>query len=57
MNPAIALELDYHLCDLLNITMDILDSYPLSEVVKMREIVEPMYKDLNPDLWVGISGE
>ena len=42
MDASTALELDYLLCDLLQITMDTLDSYPLSEVIKMREIASPM---------------
>jgi|TARA_R110002126_G_scaffold63704_2_gene163402 hypothetical protein len=42
MDASTALELDYLLCDLLQITMDTLDSYPLSEVIKMREISSQM---------------
>jgi hypothetical protein len=42
MDASTALELDYLLCDLLQITMDTLDSYPLSEVIKMREIASPI---------------
>ena len=46
MDSSTALEMDYLLCDILKITMDTLDTMPISVVVKMREIVKPAARDI-----------